>query len=86
MIGTLDDWCGDLETQMKHAVNNIIGIAVYELDDMDFMTWVRSYPTQILLVALDIRFTKILDSVFNFSKSEAKDPKTGKAVKKKKKK
>ena len=51
------------------------------------MEWTKMFPTQICLLALDIRFTKIIDRLFDLRKHDNRDPRlnTGKASKTKRK-
>ena len=61
MEETLDVWCNKLEKQMEAAVNWTCSEAFTQLDDYSFAEFIDLFPTQMLLVALDARFTQMLD-------------------------
>ena len=67
MQDTLDVWCCALEAQMKVSVNHTIQTAMYEWVDSGkeaFLEWIDKYPCQMLLVALDLRFSNVVNDIF----------------------
>lgn len=69
MEDTLDVWCSKLEKEMALAVNKSCQDAFNDNDEAHFLDWIKRYPTQMLLVALDARFARALENMMGNQRS-----------------
>ena len=59
---------------MKYNVARTVQLAYYSYFEQDFLTWIKLWPTQFLLVVLEINFSKKLKTIFEIPAHVAKAP------------
>ena len=63
---TIEQWLKRVEFSMKFNVARTIQQAHESFNKMDFKEWIKLWPTQFLLIVLQIDFTASLTDVFDY--------------------
>ena len=61
---TIEYWLKRVEYSMKFNVSRTIQQAYHSFNKVEFMDWIKLFPTQFLLAILEIKLTSQLELIF----------------------
>ena len=64
MNSKIESWMFNLEFSMKHAVAKVLIECCKAYDQQEFKLWISNWPTQFILVALEVNFTERLTKLY----------------------